>query len=45
VALGAGVAVWLLELVVALALGVGVKDAASLFALTPLFATSYGIGI
>jgi glycosyltransferase involved in cell wall biosynthesis len=38
-------AVWLLELVVAILLGVPKKDAFSLFALTPVFAVAYGLGI
>jgi glycosyltransferase involved in cell wall biosynthesis len=37
--------VWLLELVVAVLLGVPKKDAVSLFALTPVFALAYGLGI
>jgi hypothetical protein len=42
----AGLAViWLLELVVAVLLGVPKKDAFSLFALTPVFAVAYGLGI
>jgi glycosyltransferase involved in cell wall biosynthesis len=36
---------WLLELVVAVLLGVPLKDAVSLFALTPVFAVAYGLGI
>ncbi len=36
---------WLLELVVAILLGVPKKDAFSLFALTPVFALAYGLGI
>jgi glycosyltransferase involved in cell wall biosynthesis len=36
---------WLLELLVALILRVPFKDAASLFILSPLFATIYGLGI
>jgi glycosyltransferase involved in cell wall biosynthesis len=39
------VALWLLELVVAVLLGVPKKDAFSLFALTPVFALAYGLGI
>jgi len=42
----AGLAIlWLLELVVAVLLGVPKKDALSLFALTPVFAVAYGLGI
>jgi glycosyltransferase involved in cell wall biosynthesis len=37
--------VWLLELVVSVLLGVPKKDAFSLFALTPVFALAYGLGI
>jgi glycosyltransferase involved in cell wall biosynthesis len=36
---------WLLELVVAVLLGVPKKDAFSLFVLTPVFAVAYGLGI
>jgi glycosyltransferase involved in cell wall biosynthesis len=36
---------WLLELILALILSVPVKDALSLFVLTPLFAVIYGAGI
>lgn len=38
-------ALWLIELVSAILLGVIIKDALSLFLLTPLFAISYGAGI
>jgi glycosyltransferase involved in cell wall biosynthesis len=37
--------IWLLELVVAVLLGVPGKDAFSLFALSPVFALAYGLGI
>lgn len=43
--LAAGVGVWVAELVVALLLGVNLKDALSLFALTPVFAACYGAGL
>jgi len=36
---------WFAELVGALLLGVGIKDALSLFVLSPLFALAYGFGI
>jgi hypothetical protein len=42
----AGIAIiWLLELIIAVLLGVPKKDAFSLFALTPVFAVAYGLGI
>ncbi len=40
-----GTAVWLAEFVIALALRVPPKDALSLFALSPVFAVVYGLGI
>jgi glycosyltransferase involved in cell wall biosynthesis len=43
--LAALAAFWLLELVVAMLLGVPKKDAFSLFALTPVFTLVYGLGI
>jgi glycosyltransferase involved in cell wall biosynthesis len=39
------VALWLGELLTALALGVNPRDAGSLFILSPVFAAAYGIGI
>jgi glycosyltransferase involved in cell wall biosynthesis len=36
---------WFFEFVVALLLGIGLNDAFSLFALSPLFACTYGLGI
>lgn len=40
-----GVVLWLLELVMTLLLGVPIRDALSLFILSPAFAISYGSGI
>lgn len=40
-----GLVAWILELIVALGLGVVVKDALSLFVLSPVFAVFYGAGI
>lgn len=39
------VLLWLLELLLALFLGVSIKDSLSLFILTPFFAVAYGAGI
>lgn len=39
------ISLWILELIIALLLGVPVKDAFSLFLLSPLFALAYGLGI
>jgi len=42
---GALIAFWIVELIAAILLGVPLKDALSLFILTPLFAVCYGAGL